>query len=136
MKRNLLLIFAGLLVISIMSASASACGNGCSCRSYSSSSARRQQIIIRVDASDLPGQAARFLAQSVKQSVKFAAHLPGHVKRQMRIGSDKTQFVFHAATRQTQSTFQRISAGVTTLSLQLLRGVCSYFWALISGLLR
>jgi len=139
MKLAWTLLLANLILFGVMATGAYACGAACGCCGRTTQPAMStdlQVIVINVDVKDLPHQAVKLGAQSLVHAVKFASHMPGHIRQQMRTGSDKAQVAFHAATGQTQSTFQRITAGVTSLSLQLIRGVCSYFWALISGLLR
>ncbi|HEY3296920.1 MAG TPA: hypothetical protein VGL38_15920 [bacterium] len=140
MRRTWLVLSAHLILLGLLAAGAYASGsNGGYCGGGPQTPAQavsQQVIVIHIDVKDLPHQAASLTARSIIHGIKFAAHAPGHIKSELRTGSGKAQVAFQAATGQTQSTFQRISAGVTSLSLQLLRGAFSYFWALVSGLLR
>lgn len=133
MKRRLALLLTILILFGLMANTVFACNAG---RVGFSGAPLKRQIVLRIRAMGVPRQAMRLLTHSVKQSARFAAHMPRHIRRQLQSGSIKAQVAFHAATGQTQSSFHRISAGVTSLSLQLLRGAFSYIWALLSGLLR
>jgi hypothetical protein len=131
MKSILVLLVASLLSCGLLSTAAVACGDA-----SSSVCAQRQTIVIRLDVKKLPHQAVSLLTGSIKRTAKLTASLPREVGAQMQTGTENTQVAFRAATGQTQSTFQRFSAEVTALSLKFLRSACSYFLALLSGLMR
>jgi hypothetical protein len=135
MKSTWILLVASLLLLGLISANAAACGGNCvGCCGTTAQASHR--VVLRMDVKQLPHQLVQLAAKSVKWSAHYAAKAPHELARQMRTGTGKVQVACQAATGQTQSTFQRVSAEVTSLSLQVLRGACSYFLALFSGLLR
>ena len=142
MRSTFPLVFAFLILSTVfMTTTIAVADNSCGCCGggpLAPAANSTHLIVVRMDvrAKALPHDVASLTAKSVKLAIHGAMRVPHHLAHQMQVGSDRAQVAFHAATGQTQNSFRRISAGVTSLSLQLLRGACSYFWALISGLLR